>query len=52
MSRAAKGIFLKSLHGKQREFWGPKDLEVMYETVYERMKLSGVQGSSKKVVSL
>lgn len=30
---AAKGMFLKSLHRKQREFWGPMDLEVMDETM-------------------
>lgn len=49
--RAAKGIFLKSLHGKHR-VWGPKDLEVMYDTVYEYMKFSRVQAFGSKVLSL
>ena len=51
MSWIAKGIFLKSLNRKQREFWGPKDLEAMYETVYECVKFRRVQGFSKKVVT-
>ena len=51
MSWIAKGLFLKSLNRKQREFWGPKDLEAMYETVYECVKFRRVQGFSKKVVT-
>lgn len=52
VSWIAKGIFQKSLHRKQREFWGPKDLEAMYETVYECVKFHRVQGFSKKVFTL
>lgn len=41
-----------SLRGKQEEFWGPKDLDIIYESLYEHMKFNSIQGFKNGVIDI